>query len=150
MTYEERRDIYLVAYKCSRSPAVPRIFYHQNYQGQLGLLISKAQLQSTKKLLQTSTYYMHELSGRNSTAIMTTQAGTSEKFTSQCIVNEILAAANEDKREQPWKVFAQAQAETTAASEQDTAVTAAIPSGTGPDEKVKVGGLADVQQLFFV
>ena len=67
---------------------------------------------------------------------------TTQQYSSQTMVQEIIAAAANDKREQPWREYTQDEAVNASQG-------AAISSGTKPDEKVKVGGLADVQQLFF-
>lgn len=59
------------------------------------------------------------------------------------MIQEIIATAINDKREQPWREYTHEKAV-------DASEGVAIPDGIKPNEKVKVGGRADVQQLFFV
>ena len=66
----------------------------------------------------------------------------SEQYNPQAMIQEIMKVATEDKREQPWKEYTDGEAIPTAEG-------MAIDQGTAPEEKIKVGGLADVQQLFF-
>ena len=65
-----------------------------------------------------------------------------EQYNPQAMIQEIMKAATEDKREQPWKVYTDGEAIPTADA-------MAVDQGSAPEEKIKVGGLADVQQLFF-
>ena len=65
-----------------------------------------------------------------------------EQYNPQAMIQEIIKAAAEDKREQPWKGYTEGEAIST--DEGRAIATVAVP-----EEKIKVGGLADVQQLFF-
>ena len=72
---------------------------------------------------------------------------TTKQTNPQTIVQEVISAAEGDKREQPWREVA--NEEVKPASEAAAVAPVVVPAGTGPAEKVKVGGVADVQQLFF-